>query len=542
MEQTTEKKTMKRFTKYYLSVIGCFSMSLLLFIFLQNLTGGEPQISLLEAIVCYAICLVFCAYMFQEVVFKYHLKTTLSIVEFIVAHSLASSVWQLMINSMVSHGYFTWFAVFVPSVINIVITYNFYKDVVFNPERKQIGRRWTIAIIVSSLCIPLSLQSFASTVYHVFNAADYSAFVTPTQILTETQVKHSDGIYEGKEYDNFKFPMHWEDEWFLQDLTQYNPDLANIAGVLSSAAYYYSLEANGKTNFSTEEYWGALGFEWINVTSFRYRSDPLDKFANLLTGDSNGAAYVVAGKDLVTKDGSHKKLIVVSICGSLNFDFADDLIMNSGNIKENGHASFLHAANELATGLTQVEGDFIDDDTIIFICGHSRGGAIANLLAVELEEILYWKKIDAKVCAYTFACPNAADAHLAKVRDCDTVFNIINPYDLVTMVPFEEWDYSRYGTDVLLFDKDSDISKQQLEEVVTLANSYNDKEYFIDYSDKDVFNASMAEIEKIAGNTLSDLRNPFTLARLIRSFLSMKPRRYISSHRLPIYISWLSQS
>lgn len=535
------RKPMKQFTKYCLAISCCFICSFLLYVLMEMITDGQAHASLLEGFLCFLICMGSCLYACQKLVFNTNPSGVLPTVEFVIAHIFSVSVWQLMINSMIAHKYSVWMALLVPTGIVLVVTYFYYKDIVFQPIVKQINKRWVIAIIAAILCIPIALQSFIGTIYHALDTANYVALVEPTTRLDDTRVFNADGKYTISEVRDFHYPLQWDDGWFAQDLSQYNPELAYAASLLSAAAYYECREQIGTLDFSSEEFWGKLGFNWINVTSFHYRSKSLDKFANLLSGDSNGAAYVVAGKDLVTSEGSPKKLLVISICGSLSFDYVDDLLMGQDDYAENGHEGFRNAAAELALGILEKEG-LVTDDTVIFVCGHSRGAAVANLLAVELEQILHWMDSEAKVCAYTFAAPNAAGAARARVTECNTIFNIINPYDLVTLVPFAEWGFDRYGKDIMLFDPESKIPEETVQEMISIAQKWDGRNLYIDYSDSEHFNEAMRGIKDAVGDSPSSLTNPVNMLQFIRSLMTMKPSNYLRSHAMPMYIAWLSRN
>lgn len=77
--------------------------------------------------------------------------------------------------------------------------------------------------------------------------------------------------------------------------------------------------------------------------------------------------------------------------------------------------------------------------TKIWVTGHSRGGAIANLLAHELSS----KYSESNVYAYTFASAKA----IKKKFDDANIFNYIIQEDIVPKVPP---GYARYGKDIVL--------------------------------------------------------------------------------------------
>lgn len=82
-------------------------------------------------------------------------------------------------------------------------------------------------------------------------------------------------------------------------------------------------------------------------------------------------------------------------------------------------------------------------DKIILINGHSRGGAIANLLGHDFEDNPEYKPF-----TYTFASPNTASFSLNNADN--TIFNITNRDDLVSQFPGYISGFYKYGQDVEL--------------------------------------------------------------------------------------------
>ena len=84
-------------------------------------------------------------------------------------------------------------------------------------------------------------------------------------------------------------------------------------------------------------------------------------------------------------------------------------------------------------------GGFTSGNTVLWITGHSRGGALANLVAS--------KRIDAgySVFAYTFASPGTTTYANATADRYKSIFNIINEDDLVPQLPMSVWGFTRYG-------------------------------------------------------------------------------------------------
>lgn len=114
--------------------------------------------------------------------------------------------------------------------------------------------------------------------------------------------------------------------------------------------------------------------------------------------------------------------------------------------EEREHAGFSAATDfaldETAKYLKSLQTD--KDRTDIIITGHSRGGAVANLLAKRLLASGEYKS----VTAYTFACPNTTTAEDAKSSAYKSIYNIVNPEDFICYIPLEKWGYTKYGTTV----------------------------------------------------------------------------------------------
>ena len=87
--------------------------------------------------------------------------------------------------------------------------------------------------------------------------------------------------------------------------------------------------------------------------------------------------------------------------------------------------------------------------TRILITGHSRGGAIANLLAADLgdpDDDASALAPSSGIYAYTFAAPCATRADDRHDPRFDNIFNVVNEADIVTQLPLSSWGFGRYGS------------------------------------------------------------------------------------------------
>ncbi len=185
-------------------------------------------------------------------------------------------------------------------------------------------------------------------------------------------------------------------------------------------------------------------------------------------------AYTI-GRKLIKYNNEERTLIIVAIRGTnagewySNFDFAESH-SDDAVFAEN----FLFAAEDVLLGVGEVLKT--QRSPLVLVCGHSRGGACANLLALLLNAQLGADN----VCAYTFASPNTVCGGDPGI-DCSNIFNVINLGDLVPRVPLAGWGYCRPGIDIILeSDERSTARAGEIYDVFygvapTISGYYNDR-------------------------------------------------------------------
>ena len=118
------------------------------------------------------------------------------------------------------------------------------------------------------------------------------------------------------------------------------------------------------------------------------------------------------------------------------------------------HSGYRTAALEILSELDGwiAESESRGSEVSVLLTGHSRGGAVAGLLAAMLDDAAAEGRSssDLRVYAYTFASPRTTASARGNDRRYANIFNIVNPADIVTRVPLENWGYIRYGVDVPL--------------------------------------------------------------------------------------------
>lgn len=250
----------------------------------------------------------------------------------------------------------------------------------------------------------------------------------------------------------------WDDAWFFQDPTVYNHQLAHACAVLSAVANAESShhQAGSEAPSYMENALAALGFEEVSTASYTYRSEIIDEVIDFITGQDDVVAYAVGLKHVQAPDGSQKLLALVAIRGSYGAEWLSDFqILDelSAELAESDHSGFMQACEDMRADLAEIRNQHPDEQTALLVCGHSRGGAAANLLASYADDMTLGLRTLApldSIYAYTFATPAVTTFQAEDDPLYDNIFNILNPSDMVPRFPLASWGYARYGRDIWL--------------------------------------------------------------------------------------------
>lgn len=341
----------------------------------------------------------------------------------------------------------------------------------------------------------------------------------------------------------------WDDEWFFQDPTIYNHELATTCAVLSAvanseSAYY---QAGSGSPAYMEAALAALGFEEISTASYQYRSEIFDELVDLVMGTDDVVAYSVATKRVTGESGREKTLYLVSVRGSYGSEWLSDLNM-SGTYGSDvaDHDGFTSAAWEIVDDLTarvteeaQLEGT---DDIAVLFCGHSRGAATANLAAAYADGMSQGLRVLApleSIYCYTFATPELTTVDNPDDAIYDNIFNIMNPSDLVPRLPLASWGYARYGHDLWLpgyGDEGFDAAHAQMRDVFE-ANTGVESPYVPE--DRVRVDQLVEDLGREIP-TEADLASVGGVASLVRDLLvDVNPVQVLYGHYPSVYIAWM---
>lgn len=177
-------------------------------------------------------------------------------------------------------------------------------------------------------------------------------------------------------------------------------------------------------------YYGFFGFDDITF------STDYD-----IAEDSNTLKYSFA---------HHENVIAVFVSG-INYKKPWE---NNFTLGETGNAQgFQSGAIKLLDGLDTYLNKYKDtQDLKLWMSGYSRGAAVANIATLSLLEN---KVVDEDhLYSYLFETPRGIDK--SNVKECKSIFNIINSADLVTYVAPEAYDLYRCGQEIDLYSKNAD--------------------------------------------------------------------------------------
>lgn len=164
------------------------------------------------------------------------------------------------------------------------------------------------------------------------------------------------------------------------------------------------------------------------------------------------------------------------------------------------------------------EHDDPDKENVVLVVGHSRGGAMANLIGKYLEE-------DDAVKSFTYTFNGLGVDTKELDKEYTTIYNLYDPRDIFANIfPFESEEVKRYGTDITVDvegiakvdeaykeltgrDMTSCMSLEDLEEYKKVfANRFSDRESLYEsrsimesFDSLDEANARLEEITKLMG-------------------------------------------
>lgn len=364
----------------------------------------------------------------------------------------------------------------------------------------------------------------------------------------------------------------WDDNWFFEDSTTYNHELAIACSVLSAVANseseYYQKGSNAEPYM--ENLLAQLGFEKADTSSYQYRSEIKDEVVNIFENGTNVTAYTIASKHIKSSTtGKEKLLVALSVrgtygtewLGNLDASYSDGVIEGFG-LGEGDYEGFSEAAAQMTNAVfSYIEslGEDVDmNDVALLFTGHSRGAATSNMaaayidsLTVELEEINEENVADGtadavdayplqkSIYCYTFATPEHTTNPECHSTTYANIFNVINPSDIVPRVPLAVWGFDRYGTDYYLPEPGVEGFDEEYEAVKTLYKQEMGTDAKYDPDDAAVLDKLIAQLGE-ENPTVESFESIGGMVDAIKDIATESDIvRVIQSHVPNVYIAWM---
>ncbi len=242
-------------------------------------------------------------------------------------------------------------------------------------------------------------------------------------------------------------------DFIVTNNEKYNKDLSVLGSVMSTLMYTGSsldltddVKNNGDIN-NIKKLYDLWGFTNEEVDIAELMAD------GKINADDDISAMRIGHKKITFGKKTYE-LIFVTVRGtddsieewSSNFDvgYYGSEYTDINNTKEwenyDNHKGFDVTANRLYKKITEYVANNVDNNAekIIYITGHSRGAAIANILGTKFSD-----STDYTSFTYCYATPNTTTSE--NYNKYKSIFNIVNDDDLVPKLPLYTWDFRKYG-------------------------------------------------------------------------------------------------
>ena len=206
----------------------------------------------------------------------------------------------------------------------------------------------------------------------------------------------------------------YSDSMLLADGRTLSPDIAKASVAMADAAYR----------------WGEVSSA-LSQMDFTIVAGGGSTYSSRTYSDNDRVGYTITKKPI---DGYTVYCIPVRGTGG-NAEWFSDFRLgeNNGGV----HQGFQIAASELYSDLISCFS--AGENRIVWICGHSRGAAVSNMVAGWLVRDGYVS--EEHLFSYNFACPAIAK----DVSNYGGIYNFNNAGDLITLMPLAAWGYGRNG-------------------------------------------------------------------------------------------------
>ena len=241
------------------------------------------------------------------------------------------------------------------------------------------------------------------------------------------------------ECDSRPIMAEYADTWLLAPPNEFNPKLMQASFVLAASAFRDNTRDLEQRDFNILNFFSRAGFT-------EPRTDDYDRMTSIET----------IGSAIAHKKVGDVTLIAAAMSGN---NYSNEWLSNFTVSDEQRAQGFNDAAGRVFERIRAYISEYaLEGELRLWITGYSRAAAVANITAADATD----SGLFAAVYGYTIGTPRTT-----KDEDAgrfDNIFNVINPFDPVPLMPFPEWGYRRYGIDLYLpaMETDSDYFVKKL--------------------------------------------------------------------------------
>ena len=303
----------------------------------------------------------------------------------------------------------------------------------------MITNRWIVSllaiVLIASMAISLPAAATGNPPVYSDEPKISDTIVHQPLVLDTLCVE-----YEG--LDRYYFTsVPYRDDTFIQDaltlnISQRHLEFARTSAAMAAAAYQPGFVSAALV---------AMGFQDVWTPDHRDATEEVNDFT--------GVAFA---RKTVQFSGGKQEIFAIFMRGTVGYEWVSDFNFNSEEVENKSrHAGFEIARSKVMANFKRYYDacesmGIIDSDlsnNSLWITGHSRGAAVANLLAADLSISGAFAPAN-RIFAYLIACPNV---ELMKADVSAAFTNIVsfnNSCDLITRLAPSAWGFRRYGITV----------------------------------------------------------------------------------------------
>lgn len=344
-----------------------------------------------------------------------------------------------------------------------------------------------------------------------YSAADYSTSAPIVTTENTITVKY-------KMFGNFKTggyaylsSFSYSDEFFAFDSSVFSPAIARASIALAAASYRNDPPGSYIRCAILD-----MGYDIIASKGYDIEDDA--------TSDAQDTVAYTIGRRDANISGEKRIIYCIVLRGT---ESAGEWLSNidTGVSPDADHEGFRRIANAFISEILKYITTKAEDN-IIWIMGHSRGGAVANLLGATITNSQNFALRD-NIYVYTYGSPNTT----TKAGIYDNIYNIVNPDDIITMLPPDKWGFHRFG-DTIELSRDAAVYKKMKHnfyeltegtEYISLGGTEEFKKIVTrwcptseDYYDSSVIGYSPYDIISIVLSDIQNALSKFSAAQLIQ--------------------------